>query len=172
MKLKIIFVLAAAAGVLTCCTTDNKPEWQPAENPLFTEWGMNVDPSGPWSEYPRPGLVRDVWMSLNGLWDYAICLKEKERPAPQGKILVPYPVESALSGVRLRLTDSLALWYSREFVVPKNWKEKQLILNFEASDWETTVWIDDNFAVNDQDMIRSHAISRPFSQKAGSTRWL
>jgi len=148
MKLKIILALAVAAGVLAGCTADNKPAWQPAENPLFTEWGLNIDPSGPWPEYPRPGLVRTEWMSLNGLWDYATCLKEEERPAPQGKILVPYPVESALSGVRLRLTDSLALWYSRDFVVPKNWKEKQLILNFEASDWETTVWIDDNFAVS------------------------
>ena len=88
-------------------------------------------------------------MSLNGLWDYAICGKEEDRPAPQGKILVPYPVESALSGVRLRMTDSLALWYSREFITARgNGEGKQIILNFEASDWETTVWIDDNFAIS------------------------
>lgn len=150
MKLKIILALAVSAGVLTCCTNDKKLAWQSAENPLFTVWGERVDPTGPWPEYPRPGLVREEWMSLNGLWDYAICSKEEERPAPQGRILVPYPVESALSGVRVRMTDSLAIWYSREFVVPGNWREKQLILNFEASDWETTVWIDDNFAVSHQ----------------------
>ncbi|MFZ2287735.1 MAG: sugar-binding domain-containing protein [Bacteroidales bacterium] len=150
MKLKFIVALALAAGVLAYCTNEKQAAWQPAENPLFTAWGGNIDPSNPWPEYPRPGLVREEWMSLNGLWDYAICGKEEERPAPQGKILVPYPVESALSGVRLRLTDSLAIWYSREFEVPKGWKEKQLILNFEASDWETTVWIDDNFAVSHQ----------------------
>ncbi len=150
MKLKFFLSLAVSAGVLTFCTSDKKPAWQPAENPLFTVWGENIDPSDPWPEYPRPGLVREEWMSLNGLWDYSICSKDEARPAPQGKILVPYPVESALSGVRHRMTDSLALWYSREFTVPRDWKDKQLILNFEASDWETTVWIDDNFAISHQ----------------------
>ncbi|MCK7540586.1 MAG: hypothetical protein MZV63_61700 [Marinilabiliales bacterium] len=112
MKLKLILALALTAGMMTFCTGDKSPAWQPAGNPLFTAWGENIDPSAPWPEYPRPGLVRGDWMSLNGLWDYAICGKEEERPSPQGKILVPYPVESALSGVKLRMTDSLAIWYS------------------------------------------------------------
>jgi hypothetical protein len=147
MKLKILPVALVASVLLTFCTDNRTPAWQPAENPLYTAWSENIDPLAPWPEYPRPGLVRDGWMSLNGLWDYAICGRDEERPDPEGKILVPYPVESALSGVKRMMSDSLALWYSREFVVPKTWKEKQLILNFEASDWETKVWIDDNFAI-------------------------
>ena len=150
MNFKLLLALTLLAGVMTLCTTDKSHEWQPADNPLFTVWGEKVDPSSPWPEYPRPQLEREEWMSLNGLWNYAICGKEEERPAPQGKILVPYPVESALSGVKLRMTDSLAIWYSNEFVIPKKWAGKQLVLNFEASDWETTVWVDDNFAVSHQ----------------------
>ena len=148
MKLNILPVALVAAALLTFCTDNRPPAWQPAENPLFTGWGENIDPLAPWPEYPRPGLVRDGWMSLNGQWDYAICGRDEERPEPEGKILVPYPVESALSGVKRMMSDSLALWYSREFVLPKTWNEKQLILNFEASDWETKIWIDDNFVIS------------------------
>lgn len=148
MKSKILLAVIASAILMTFCTRDRVTDWHPADNPLFTSWGDNIDPSSPWPEYPRPGLVRDEWMSLNGLWDYAICTRDEERPSPAGKILVPYPVESALSGVRLRMTDSLALWYSREFEIPRQWKGKQLILNIEASDWETRVWVDDNFAMS------------------------
>ncbi len=132
---------------MTFCSRDKAPAWQPADNPLITEWGEKIDPAAPWPEYPRPALARDEWMSLNGTWDYALCPRDDERPEPQGRILVPYPVESALSGVKARMTDSLAIWYSREFVIPKQWKERQVILNFEASDWETTVWVDDNLAM-------------------------
>lgn len=147
MKYFLFSFLVVTAGVMTCCTGGKVPEWKPAENPLMTVWGETLDPASPWAEYPRPSLTRNEWMNLNGLWDYAICQKEAERPETQGKILVPYPVESALSGVRTRMTDSLALWYSREFVIPKHWNDKQIIINFEASDWETTVWIDDNLAM-------------------------
>jgi hypothetical protein len=147
MNYKLLLAFTLSAGVMALCTTDKKAEWRPADNPLYTVWSENIDPLSPWPEYPRPALVRDEWMSLNGLWDYAICDKGDERPAPQGKILVPYPVESALSGVGLRITDSLAIWYTNDFITPKKWDGKQLIINFEASDWETTVWVDDNFVV-------------------------
>ncbi len=146
MKYKVFTILVVTVGMLTFCSREKAPEWKPAENPLMTAWAETLDPAAPWPEYPRPALERKEWMSLNGTWDYAICPKEAERPESQGKILVPYPVESALSGVRQRLTDSLALWYSREFVLPKNWDDKRIIINFEASDWETTVWVDDNLA--------------------------
>ncbi len=147
MKRFLIPVFIITAGVMTFCSRDKAPAWQPADNPLITEWGEKIDPSAPWPEYPRPAMARDEWMSLNGMWDYALCPRDEERPEPQGKILVPYPVESALSGVKAVMTDSLAIWYSREFVIPKQWKEKQVIINFEASDWETTVWVDDNLAM-------------------------
>ncbi|HNT92272.1 MAG TPA: glycoside hydrolase family 2 TIM barrel-domain containing protein [Bacteroidales bacterium] len=146
MRSRLIPVFVIITGVMTFCTSEKKPGWMPAENPLFTTWGEALDHTDPWPEYPRPAMERKEWMSLNGLWDYAIIGKDADRPAPQGRILVPFPVESALSGVKARMTDSLALWYSREFVIPRTWKEKQIVLNFEASDWETTIWVDDNLA--------------------------
>ena len=148
MNLKILPAVVLSALVLPFCTGDKTSSWKAAENPLLTQWSDDVNASMPWPEYPRPGMVRDEWMNLNGLWDFAICGKSEDRPSPDKKILVPYPVESALSGVRQRITDSLALWYSREFKLPADWRNRQILLNFEASDWETTVWIDDNFAIS------------------------
>ncbi len=142
MRHFIFPVVALFAALLPCCTQEPGTVWQPSENPIMTRWADDIDPASPWPEYPRPDLVRDQWMSLNGLWDYAVTLKEAEYQSPEGKILVPYPIESALSGVKRRITDSLALWYSRDFALPRQWNDKQVILNFEASDWETSVWID------------------------------
>ncbi len=77
MKFKVLLAVSVTAGAMTFCTGDKSPAWHPTENPLFTVWGENVDPSAPWPEYPRPGLAREEWMSLNGLWDYTICGKEE-----------------------------------------------------------------------------------------------
>lgn len=139
---KAITLITILSFVVSGCHQANNSEWQPADNPIMTKWAADVNPSAPWPEYPRPGLLRKEWKSLNGLWDYAITEKNATTPAWQGKILVPYPLESALSGVKQRITDSLALWYRTEFTLPDNWKGKEMILNFEASDWETTVWVD------------------------------
>lgn len=146
MRSRLIPVFVIITGLMTFCTSEKERGWVPAENPLFTTWGKALDHTAPWPEYPRPTMERNEWMSLNGLWNYAVSGKDADRPEPQGSILVPFPVESALSGVKARMTDSLALWYSREFAIPKSWKEKQIVINFEASDWETTIWVDDNLA--------------------------
>jgi len=80
-----------------------RAQWKPAENPLNTKWTSQVTPENVWPEYPRPTLVRQKWLNLNGLWDYAIRPKEEEMPAQyDGEILVPFSVESALSGVKNR----------------------------------------------------------------------
>ncbi|MEJ5276094.1 MAG: hypothetical protein WHU94_09300, partial [Thermogemmata sp.] len=80
--------------------TTGQTVWKPAPAPLMTRWGRQVTPENPWPEYPRPQLVRRHWLNLNGLWDYAITPRQEMFPREwQGKILVPYPVESALSGV-------------------------------------------------------------------------
>ncbi len=147
MKHLIVTALLVSAGLLASCHRERGPEWSPAPSPLFTVWGESLNPASVWSEYPRPGLERSEWMSLNGLWDYAISPEMESPPPMQGKILVPFPAESALSGVKGRVTDSLAIWYSRTFTIPKSWRGQQLILNFEASDWETDVWIDGTHAL-------------------------
>ena len=117
-------------------------EWQPAKGPLLTRWAKDVSPKSAHPDYPRPQMVREDWLNLNGLWDYAIRPKDQEAPATfDGKILVPFPVESALSGVMKPVGDQNRLWYRRTFTVPKGWSKKRVILHFGAVDWESTVFV-------------------------------
>lgn len=121
--------------------------WSPVEGQLMTRWGKEVDPGNVLPEYPRPQLVRGDWMNLNGLWDYAIRSAEDEDDGHyQGKILVPFPVESALSGVMRPLLPEQKLWYRRTFVLPLNWEGKRLLLHFGAVDWKAEVWVNGKLA--------------------------
>jgi hypothetical protein len=127
---------------LSCTHKNNDVAWKISDNPLLTKWASEVDPMKPWLQYPRPDMVRNAWISLNGLWDYAITPKDAKPEQWDGLILVPYPVESALSGVRKRVTENENLWYKKTFKIPFIWSKKHILLNFEACDWETMVWID------------------------------
>src|SRR5438874_11044341 len=100
--------------------------WHPASGPLKTRWAKDVSPTSAHPEYPRPQMVRKDWLNLNGLWDYAIRptkQKQPERNAFDGQILVPFPVESALSGVMKNVGPDKRLWYRRSVTVPKAWGE-------------------------------------------------
>ena len=104
--------------------------------------GRQVDPACPLPEYPRPTLVRPAWQNLNGHWNYAI--RPADAPQPElfdGKILVPYPLESSLSGVQRRLAENEVLWYERRFTVPAEWRQGALLLHFGAVDWEADVYL-------------------------------
>jgi hypothetical protein len=117
-------------------------EWKPVEGKMMTPFGKNVTVDNVWQKYPRPQLVRGDWMNLNGLWEYAIRPVEENKVTRfDGKILVPFCVESTLSGVGKFVKKDNNLWYRRNFIVPDNWKNKQIILNFGAVDYSTTVWI-------------------------------
>ena len=120
-------------------------EWSPKPAPLTTRWAADVKPEAPLPEYPRPQLVREHWLNLNGLWDFAIRPKGEASPPEKwdGQILVPFPVESSLSGVMKQVGPDQALWYRRRVAVPidKGWAGKNILLNFGAVDWETTVWV-------------------------------
>jgi beta-galactosidase/beta-glucuronidase len=118
--------------------------WQPAGERIKTPWAEQIDPANPLPEYPRPQLVREQWQNLNGLWDYAILPKGKAEPmAWDGKILVPFPIESSLSGVQKRVGHNQELWYHRTFSVPAGWRNKKVLLHFGAVDWKADVWIND-----------------------------
>jgi beta-galactosidase/beta-glucuronidase len=133
-------------------------DWKPASAPLMTKWGKKVTPENAWREYPRPQLVRKDWQNLNGLWDYAITAKGAARPAKwDGQILVPFCIESALSGVGKHVTKDQNLWYHRAFDVPPGWKGKRVLLHFEAVDWEATV------LVNGKELGTHKGGSDPFS---------
>ena len=143
MKKNILLVILLIAGLIFTSCHSPQSKWQISENPLLTQWASDVDPENPWPEYPRPQMVREKWLNLNGLWDYAILPKENPEPSDwDGKILVPYPVESALSGVKKRINPNQKLWYHTSFRIPEEWQKTQkIILHFEAVDWETTIYI-------------------------------
>jgi len=109
---------------------------------MRTTWGERVTAENVWQEYPRPGLRRGNWMNLNGDWDYAVTAQNADEVPRdwQGKILVPFAIEAPLSGVEKRLTPEDALWYRRTLTVQKQ-DGKRYLLNFEAVDYQATVWI-------------------------------
>ena len=109
---------------------------------LTTSWGRAVTPDNAWRSYPRPQMKRDRWQNLNGLWDYAILPKAAAQPARMdGQILVPFPVESKLSRVARKVTPDDRIWYRRSFTVPADWRGQNVMLNFGAVDYETTVLV-------------------------------
>ncbi|HSJ68957.1 MAG TPA: glycoside hydrolase family 2 TIM barrel-domain containing protein [Anditalea sp.] len=119
-------------------------QWQPAGEKLKTEWASEIDPMNVLPEYPRPILKREQWKNLNGLWNYSIQPKASDKPKKSnGRILVPFAVESSLSGVMKRIEPSEVLWYDRKFTVPEDWNGKNVKLNFGAVDWKAEIWIND-----------------------------
>ncbi len=116
----------------------------PNGEPLRTPW-LPAEPI-PLPEYPRPQMVRPGWVNLNGWWEYAIL--ERQQPAPReytGQILVPYPVESLLSGVQRPLLPEQRLWYRRTFTDPRRGAEGvdpgRVLLHFGAVDYQCQVWV-------------------------------
>jgi beta-galactosidase/beta-glucuronidase len=119
-------------------------QWSPAGNKIKTQWGVQIDVNNVLPDYPRPIMERQEWQNLNGLWDYSIQPVGEQEPADfDGKILVPFPVESSLSGVQKMLGKENELWYQREFSVPSQWKNNKMLLHFGAVDWKTDVWVND-----------------------------
>jgi len=126
-----------------CCTSAwaAGDSWQPAQGSLKTRWAKDVSPANAHPEYPRPQMVREEWLNLNGLWDLAITSKDATRATFDTQILVPFPVESALSGVMRKVSENDRIWYRRTFDVPAKWHGKRLLLHFGAVDFEAKVWV-------------------------------
>lgn len=121
-----------------------KLDTEPFRSELITAWGSEVTAENAWTEYPRPQLTRDNWRNLNGHWEYAITNKVQEAAPEQwdGKILVPYPLESRLSGVQRLLDPREALWYRRNIEFDGNVPDRERVrLNFEAVDYDCQVFL-------------------------------
>merc|ERR1719320_937120 len=126
---------------------------------LTTPWTEDVGRE-PWPEYPRPTLVREDWLSLNGLWSYAITDREETEVTYDGDIMVPYCVESLLSGVESPLSPEQYLWYSRIMTVPQHWLDgdTRVILHFQAVDYQTEVFVNSQHVVSHQGGFDSFSV--------------
>ena len=142
MKRPLFYLTLCVIAFLTACTDDKQSQWQIAGDRIRTPWAEQVNPDNVLPEYPRPQLRRTEWQNLNGLWQYALI--EKGLPEPtewDGEILVPFAIESALSGVGRVPTDKQELWYRREFTVPISWRSRRVMINFGAVDWRAEVYV-------------------------------
>lgn len=122
-------------------TTDNTVKWGVRKAPVMTKWSENIDPDNVLPEYPRPQFERSEWLNLNGIWDFKFA-NDKIAYSNEGfdeEILVPFPVESAISGIMTKR--KYHVWYKRNFTVPTSWNEKRIQLNFGAVDWECEVFV-------------------------------
>jgi beta-galactosidase/beta-glucuronidase len=126
------------------CLTSVESQWKPAGDRIMTEWAENIQPESVLDAYPRPIMERSEWKNLNGLWNYSISPRHLPQPrAHDGQILVPFPVESSLSGVERTVGEENVLWYEREFNVPSGWRNRDILLHFGAVDWQTELWVND-----------------------------
>jgi hypothetical protein len=160
---------ATAAITITSAPAHAVEAWQRQSPPLSTPWTHLVGPNNALPEYPRPQLVRQRWLNLNGVWSYTgrsgdSDMAKPPKPADYNeKILVPYPAESALSGIK-RHDDQM--WYRKVFEIPGTWRGQHVLLHFGAVDQIATVW------VNDQQVARHEGGYTEFSADiTGALRW-
>ena len=131
-----------AVAVLSLDSAIPAKAWQLLQAPVMSPWAQLVDPAAPLPEYPRPQMTRTSWLNLNGIWEFKAGNVGDSVPTNQtlaGEILVPFPMESVISGVAAQHPRS---WYRRQFVVPPAWNGQKILLHLEAVDWESEVFID------------------------------
>ncbi|MDU1905527.1 MAG: glycoside hydrolase family 2 TIM barrel-domain containing protein [Dysgonomonas sp.] len=139
MKKKLLFLT-----LLVSVSTLLSAQWKPAGNKIKTKWAETIDPQNVLPEYPRPIMERNDWTNLNGLWDYAVLPVGAPEPGSySGKILVPFAIESSLSGIQQELGKEKELWYKRSFSIPSGWNGKNILLHFGAVDWKADVFVND-----------------------------
>src|SRR5271154_5858151 len=139
-RMSVLFWLMTGLILITPTLFAQVP-WQMKQAPLMTQWAALVDTNAPLPEYPRPQLVRTNWLNLNGIWQFQPGATNDPVPTGQtltNQILVPYPMESAISGV---MQYSQFAWYRRTFTVPAAWSGRRIILHLDAVDWQATVYV-------------------------------
>jgi hypothetical protein len=140
-QFKKTFSIIAFSALLQLSTFAQQ-SWKMQPVPVKTRWAKEVSPANALTEYPRPQMVRAQWQNMNGLWQYAITAKDAAAPATyEGQILVPYPIESALSGVKKEVLPNQNLWYKRSFASPVLKDGERALLHFGAVDWQASVYV-------------------------------
>lgn len=147
LKVSMLLILACTGQGFAQTTVLKGLPWKVNKSHILSPWALKVNPEAPLPEYPRPQLVRGNWKNLNGLWEYAIVPKGSERPLRyEGNILVPFAVESALSGVARTVGKDSALWYHKRVSIPAPLRKQQVLLHFGAVDWQARIFINGKFA--------------------------
>lgn len=109
----------------------------------------------PLSDYPRPQLVRNSYISLNGI--YRCCItRHSLHPSHdrhtiietvyEGDITVPYPPESLLSGVGHVLMPDEAITYNRKFEIHEDFLNEVTLLHFDAVDYMCEIYLNGKMA--------------------------
>ena len=123
---------------------------------LDTPYAEKLERNAPWSDYPRPQLVRDSYLSLNGEWDFGTS-KSADNPVFSNKILVPFPPESKLSGLETEICADDFMHYKRTFILPESFVCDRVILHFGAVDTLCRVYL------NGVEVIKHEGGYLPFS---------
>lgn len=139
-RLNLLFIILFSASF----SNAQKVDWKIIPGHITTQWADDVNPANTLPEYPRPQMQRNDWQNLNGLWQYAIFPVADNDAIPtdfQGKILVPFAAESALSGVGKTVGKDSILWYQRDITVTAKRKAKRILLHFGAVDWRSDIYV-------------------------------
>jgi beta-galactosidase/beta-glucuronidase len=136
-------------GLLSCILSvdsaaQKSPEWKYVEGKIVSPWAEKVNAANVHPEYPRPQMVRQNWVNINGLWNFSIVPKQSSETKPaafDGQILVPFAVESALSGVGKTVGKDSVLWYQRKIDFAPKLKDQRVLLHFGAVDWKCDVFV-------------------------------
>ena len=146
MKTALLSLLTLSFALPFCAADDYKPA---LDNFGKSRWTDQVSPDNALPEYPRPMMVRHQWQNLNGLWKFTLSDKDASQPETfDQQILVPYPIEAPLSGIGRMINSyegrtymNTRLWYKRTFTIPDDWSKQDILLHFDAVDWEATVYL-------------------------------
>jgi beta-galactosidase/beta-glucuronidase len=134
-------IIIASITLLLFVEKASFAQWKKVPGRISSSWSEKVDPANPLPEYPRPQMERGGWTNLNGLWNYAVTSKDANALSWNGQILVPFAIESSLSGVGRMVGKDSTLWYNRKFSLGKEMKGKKILLHFGAVDWRTKVFV-------------------------------
>ncbi len=137
-------ILLLAVFFVTVITSAQQTSWKIVPGHITTQWAAELNSANTLPDYPRPLMQRDDWQNLNGLWQYAIIPVSENDAIPtsfQGNILIPFAVESALSGVGKTVGKDSLLWYQRDIAVIAKRKNRRILLHFGAVDWRSDIYI-------------------------------